>query len=64
MKQLKNFSGLDVEDSPPLDPAGETPIAIPADVHFCIFLAAFAAALEHGMGSAPDTTVVRLASVL
>lgn len=37
----------------PATPAGETNLAMPADVHFRTFSATFAAVLEHGMGSAP-----------
>lgn len=46
---------------PPPVRAGGTPRAIPADVHHRTFIAAFAAVLEHGMGSAPDICKIHVA---
>eukprot|EP00904_Undaria_pinnatifida_P009624 jgi/Undpi1/5792/HiC_scaffold_2.g01066.m1 len=52
-KQLQHLAELAVQDFFPPAPVRETPVAMPADVHFRTFLAAFGAVLEYGMGSAP-----------
>eukprot|EP00904_Undaria_pinnatifida_P000992 jgi/Undpi1/10894/HiC_scaffold_3.g01420.m1 len=52
-KQLQHLAELAVQDFFPPAPVGETPVAMPADMHFRTFLAAFGAVLEYGMGSAP-----------
>ena len=50
--QLKALSALAVEDFFPPVPAGETPLAMPAGVHFPAFVAAFMETLEYGMKGA------------
>ena len=50
--QLKPLSEFAVEDFFPLVPAGATPLAMPADVNFTTFVAAFMETLEYGMGGA------------
>ena len=50
--QLKALSEFAVEDFFPPVPAGETPAAMPADVHFTTFVAAFTESLEYGMEGA------------
>ena len=50
--QLKALSEFAAEDFFPPVPAGETPLAIPADVHFATFVAAFMETLEYGMEGA------------
>ena len=50
--QLKALSEFAVEDFFPPVPAGETPLAMPAAVHFATFVAAFMETLEYGMEGA------------
>ena len=46
--QFKALSELVVQDFFPPVPAGETPLAMPADVHFATFVPAFMETLEYG----------------
>ena len=62
-KQLQGLSELVVEDffSPAGVPAGETPLEMPAEVHFSTFIAAFTSVLKYDMGSAPKLCKRRIA---
>ena len=59
-KQLQHLAELVVQNFFRPAPVGETPVAMPADVHFRTFLAAFGAVLEYGMGSAPAICKTRV----
>ena len=50
--QRKALPEFTVEDLFPPVPAGETPVAIPAGVHFTMFVEAFMETLEYGMEGA------------
>ena len=50
--QLKALSEFAVDDFFPPVPPVETPMAMPADVHFATFVAAFTETLEYGIEGA------------
>ena len=62
--QLKALSEFAVEDFFPPVPAGETPLAMPADVHFATLVAALIETLEYGMGGAQAVCKGRVSHIL
>ena len=62
-KQLQALSESAVEDIFPSAQAGEIPLAMPTEVHFCTFIAALMAVLEYVMGGAPELCKLRVANL-
>ena len=62
-RQLRALSEFAVEDFYPPVPAGEEPVAMPADVHFATFVAALLATLEYGMEGAQAVCKNRVRTV-
>ena len=63
LKQLKSTSNLAVGNSPPPVALGETPRAMPAEIHLATFLAALMETLEYGMEGAPPVCKQRVVTL-
>ena len=53
VRQFQSWVRWEDQACYPPAPTGVTPTALPTEIHFSIFIAAFMAALEYGMESAP-----------
>ena len=62
-KQLQGLSEFAVKGFFHPAPVGDTPLAMPAEVHFRTSITTFMAVLEHGRGSAPELCKLRVANL-
>ena len=63
LNQLKTMSEFAVEDPPPPLAIGETPRAMPAEIHFATIVAALMKTIEYGVQSAPPVCKQRVATL-
>ena len=63
VRQLQTLGGWDAQAFCPSAPAGATPTALPAELHFSTFISAFVAVLEYGMGNAPPASITTVAEL-